>query len=187
MVPTTIKPLSLEEFLSLPETSPPSEYIDGEIIHKPMPQGKHSILQRELSFALTLAFKPERIAQAFPELRCTFAGRSLVPDVAVFRADRIPRDNDGQVANSFNLYPDWTIEILSPQQSQTRVIRNILHCLDNGTEMGWLLDPEESSIFVYEADRSVQLFENEEAVLPVPEFAKVVQLKVSEIFDWLKQ
>ena len=187
MVQTTIKPLSLEEFLGLPETSPPSEYIDGEIIPKPMPQGKHSILQRELSFALTLAFKSERTAQAFPELRCTFGGRSLVPDVAVFRTERIPRDNDGQVANSFNLHPDWTIEILSPKQSQTKVIRNILHCLDNGTEMGWLLDPEESFIFVYGADRSVQLFENVEVVLPVPEFAEAVQLKVSEIFDWLKQ
>jgi Uma2 family endonuclease len=187
MIKTTTKLLSLEEFLGLPETTPASEYIDGKIVHKAMPQGKHSILQRELSFALTLALKPERIAQAFPELRCTFGGRSIVPDIAIFRTQRIPRDHDGQVANVFNLHPDWTIEILSPQQSQTKVIRNILHCLDNGTEMGWLLDPEESFIFVYKADKSVQLFENVEVVLPVPEFAKAVQLKVSEIFNWLKQ
>ncbi len=187
MVQTASKLLALEDFLDLPETSPASEYVGGEIIQKPMPQGKHSILQRELSFALTLAFKPERIAQAFPELRCTFGGRSLVPDVAVFRTERIPHDNDGQVANAFNLHPDWTIEILSPKQSQTKVIRNILHCLDNGTQMGWLLDPEESFIFVYGADKSVQLFENVEVVLPVPEFAQAVQLKVSEIFAWLKE
>ena len=187
MIQTTTKLLSLEEFLGLPETSPASEYIDGEIIQKPMAQGKHSILQRELSFALTLALKPERIAQAFPELRCTFGGRSIVPDIAIFRTQRIPRDNDGQVANVFNLHPDWTIEILSPQQSQTKVIRNILHCLDNGTQMGWLLDPEELFIFVYKADKSVQLFENVEVVLPVPEFAKAVQLEVSEVFNWLKE
>lgn len=186
MVKTPLKSLSLEEFLCLPETSPASEYIDGEIIQKPMPQGKHSILQRELSFALTLAFRLEQTAQAFPELRCTFGGRSLVPDIAVFRTERIPRDNDGSVANSFDLQPDWTIEILSPKQSQTKVIRNILHCLDHGTEMGWLLDPEESLIFVYKADKSVELFEKTEVILPVPEFAKVVQLKVSEIFNWLK-
>ena len=187
MVQTPTKPLSLGEFLDLPETKPASEYIDGEILQKSIPQGKHSILQRELSFALTFAFKPERTAQAFPELRCTFGGRSIVPDIAVFRTERIPRDNDGQVANSFNLHPDWTIEILSPKQSQTKVIRNILYCLDNGTEMGWLLDPEESLIFVYGADKSVQVFEDLEAVLPVPEFAATVQLKVGEIFDWLKE
>ncbi|NEO47281.1 MAG: Uma2 family endonuclease, partial [Moorea sp. SIO4A3] len=83
--------LTLAEFLELPETKPASEYVNGQIQQKPMPQGKHSILQGELSFALTLALKPERTAQAFPELRCTFGGRSIVPDVAVFRTERIPR------------------------------------------------------------------------------------------------
>jgi len=183
---TATQPLTIGEFLDLPETTPASEYINGEILQKPMPQGKHSLLQRELSFAITVSLKPQRTAQAFPELRCTFGDRSIVPDIAVFRTERIPRDNDGQVANSFNLHPDWTIEILSPQQSQTQVIRNILHCLDNGTEMGWLLDPEASLIFVYRADKSVKLFENSEVVLPVPKFAEAVQLKVGEIFDWLK-
>jgi Uma2 family endonuclease len=186
MMKTQAKSLSLEHFLRLPETRPASEYINGEIIQKHKPQGKHSLLQRELTLALTLAFKPERVAQAFPELRCTLGIRSIVPDIAIFRTERIPRDNDGKIANSFNLPPDWTIEILSPQQSQTPVIRNILYCLDQGTEMGWLLDPDESLIFVYHADKSVQLWENREDMLPVPEFAKAVQLKVGEIFDWLK-
>ena len=84
MVQTPTKLLSLAEFRALPETEPASEYINGKIIQKPMPQGKHSIIQRELSFALTLAFRPTGIAQAFPELRCTFGDRSLIPDIAVF-------------------------------------------------------------------------------------------------------
>lgn len=36
---------SLEDFLQLPETKPASEYIDGRIYQKPMPQGEHSTLQ----------------------------------------------------------------------------------------------------------------------------------------------
>ncbi len=36
--------LSLQEFLQQPETKPASEYIDGEIIQKPMPKGRHSRL-----------------------------------------------------------------------------------------------------------------------------------------------
>ncbi len=186
MVQATTNMLTLEEFLELPETKPAREYINGTIIQKPMPQGKHSILQRELSFVLTATFRSDRMAQAFPELRCTFGGRSIVPDIAVFRTERIPRDSNGDVANLFNLHPDWTIEILSPNQSQTKVIRNILHCINNGTEMGWLLDGEESCIFVYGADKSVQVFEEAEMMLPVPEFAQKVRLTVGEIFDWLK-
>jgi Uma2 family endonuclease len=186
MVQSPPKLLTLEEFLELPETKPASEYIDGAIIQKPMPQGKHSILQRELSLALTTTLRSDKTAQAFPELRCTFGGRSIVPDIAIFRTQHIPRESNGDVANLFNLHPDWTIEILSPNQSHTKVVRNILHCIDHGTEMGWMLDPEEHCIFVYDSDKSVQLLDNNEMVLPVPKFAQTVQLRVGEIFDWLK-
>jgi len=186
MVIASTKPLTLTTFLNLPETKPAREYVNGKIIQKPMPQGKHSNLQRELSFFLTTAFRLNKTAQAFPELRCTFGDRSIVPDIAVFRSGRIPKENNGDIANVFNLHPDWIIEILSPNQSQTRVIRNILHCLDNGTEMGWLIDPDESCIFVYFANQSVREFIDPDRVLPTPEFFKGVELTVGELFSWLQ-
>jgi Uma2 family endonuclease len=40
--------ITLAEFLEKPDTKPASEYIDGEILQKPMPQGEHSVLQNEL-------------------------------------------------------------------------------------------------------------------------------------------
>jgi Uma2 family endonuclease len=49
---TAAQTLSLEEFLKLPETKPASEFINGEIIQKPMPQGKHSLIQFELCEAI---------------------------------------------------------------------------------------------------------------------------------------
>ena len=57
MVTTPSKPISLEEFLALPETKPASEYIDGKILQKPMPQGEHSTIQAELIIALNGALK----------------------------------------------------------------------------------------------------------------------------------
>ncbi|MBE9030485.1 Uma2 family endonuclease [filamentous cyanobacterium LEGE 11480] len=193
MVQTPTKPVTLAEFLELPETKPASEYVDGAVIQKPMPQGKHSILQRDLCFALTVAFKPTRLAQAIPELRCTFGDRSIVPDIVVFQESKIPRDANGEVSNTFDLAPDWTIffqkryanEILSPGQSSTKVTQNILHCLAHGTVMGWLIDPEEQLILVYDEQRSVQVFEASETVLPVPEFAAGLALTLGEVFGWL--
>ena len=184
MVQAPTKLLTLAEFLELPETKPASEYIDGAVIQKPMPQGEHSTLQGDLVSSLNGALKPSKVARAYPELRCTYpsgshptdvySGRSIVPDVSVFQWGQIPRQADGRVANTFNLAPDWTIEILSPGQSQSKVIRNILHCLECGTKMGWLLDSAESCIFVYDATKSVQVFEAAEAKLPVPKFAQAV-------------
>jgi Uma2 family endonuclease len=185
MVQTPTKSISLAAFLKLPETKPASEFVDGQIFQKPMPQGKHSTIQGDLCTAIEVALKPERIARAYPELRSTFGGRSTVPDVTVFAWERIPRDDDGKVANVFEIAPDWTIEILSPDQSQTKVVRNILHCLSNGTKMGWLIDPEEELVFVYFADRTLAVFEEKDCLLPVPDFAAAFKLTVGELFAWL--
>ena len=186
MVQTPTKPLTLNEFLSTPETKPASEFIDGEIIQKPMPQGKHSTLQLDLGSNINLALKTQRIARAYSELRCTFGGRSIVPDISVFIWEHIPRDLDGKVANLFEIAPDWTIEILSPDQNQTKVIRNILHCLSYGSQMGWLIDPNEEIVFVYFRDRTLVIFEDKSAVLPVPNFAEGFQLTVDQLFSWLE-
>lgn len=185
MVQIAAKPITLEDFLQLPETKPSSEYIDGQIIQKPMPQGKHSTIQTELSTAANLILKPRQIARAFSELRCTFGGRSIVPDVSIFTWQRIPRDQNGEVANVFPIAPDWTIEILSPDQSQTKVTKNILHCLNHGTQMGWLIDPAEQTIFVYLPQQQPQVFDELGNLLPLPFFAEKLSLRVQSVFGWL--
>jgi len=67
MIQTFIKPLSIDEFLKLPETKPACELIDGVAIPKPSPQGKHSTIQLDLGSSINLALKPQRIARAYSE------------------------------------------------------------------------------------------------------------------------
>ncbi|NJM49463.1 MAG: Uma2 family endonuclease [Alkalinema sp. RU_4_3] len=177
--------MTLEGFLELPETKPASEYIDGLVTQKPMPQGKHSRLQGELVSVINGVVKPQKVACAFPELRCTFGGRSTVPDIAVVAWGRIPLDESGEVANAFAIAPDWTIEILSPLQSQTKVTKNILHCLQYGTAMGWLIDPDEKSVLVYRPKQEIEVFDEVDLVLPVPGFAIGLRLTVGELFGLL--
>ncbi len=186
MVQTPTKQLTLEEFLKLPETKPASEYINGQIIQKPMPQGKHSKLQGKLVTTINNVVEKPKIALAFPELRCTFGGRSIVPDVTVFAWDRIPVDENGDIANIFPIYPDWTIEILSPDQKQTKVTGNILHCLQHGTKLGWLIDPDVRSILVYPSGQQPQLLQEATELLPVPELVPELKLTVGDIFSWLQ-
>jgi len=182
--------LSLEAFLKLPETKPAHEYINGQSIPKPMPQGKHSALQGELVSAINRLLKSQRVARAFPELRCTFGDRSIVPEVAVLTWPRIPRDQNGEIANAFPLAPDWTIEILSPDQNQTKVTKNILHCLKYGTQMGWLIDPAERTVLVYRPGQEIEVWENSDLSLPLPAFASQAAelgLSVKTLFSWLSE
>ena len=177
------QPLTLEEFLKLPETKPASEFINREIVQKPMPQGEHSLLQGELCEAINRVAKPQKIAIAFPELRCTFGGDAIVPDVAVFRWERIPVRPSGRIANGFEIHPDWSIEILSPDQSQTKVLGKLLHCSQHGTELGWLIDPEEESILVVFPEQRVQLLSGTAQLPSLSGLA--LELTVEQLFSWL--
>lgn len=68
---------------------------------------------------------------------------------------------------------------------ETKVTKNILYCLKYETQMGWLIDPEEQSVFVYLPDQATDVYDQPEARLPVPEFAKDFSLTVKELFGWL--
>ena len=185
MVQIQTKTLTLNEFLQLQETEPASEYINGQIVPKPMPQGEHSAIQTELASAINAVTRSKQIARAFTELRCTFGSRSIIPDISVFTWQQIPRQENGRVANIFTKPPDWAIEILSPDQNQTKVTKNILHCLNCRTQMGWLIDPQEQSVFIYLPDRQITVFDGLDVRLPVPEFAQDFELTVGELFNWL--
>jgi Uma2 family endonuclease len=181
---TTIsQPISLEEFLKLPEIKPGREYINGEIIQKPMPKGKHSRLQGKLCSVINEIAEADKIAYAFPELRCTFGGRSIIPDLAVFLWNNFPFGENGEIPDDFNLNPDWTIEILSPEQKPNRVIDNILHCLAFGGQLGWFIDPSDRSILVFFPQQQPQLFQGNDH-LPVLD-AIELELTVAQLFGWL--
>jgi len=194
MVQVPEKAIALLEFLKQPETKPACEYIDGKVIQKHKPQGKHSKLQGKLVTAINQRVEASKVALAFPELRCTFGGQSLVPDVTVFTWDRIPVDENGDIANVFAIAPNWTIEILSPDQSLTLVTGKILHCLNHGTSMGWLIDPKTRSLLIFPQGQQPQLQEDPDAcryadpcgIAPIPDLGIDLSLSVGEIFGWLK-
>lgn len=193
MVQTPAKSLTLEEFLALPETEPVSEFIDGQIIQKPMPKGRHSAIGTELPPAINQTLRTEKIARAFSELRCVFGDRAIVPDIAVFVWERIARDSDGKVANEFYAPPDWMIEILSPDQNQTKLVKKILHGFQHGTQMGWIINPDELSIFVYTPGTTEKFLTDfydmdaPDEQIDVPVFAKSLTLTVGQIFSWLEE
>jgi len=180
--PTNI--LSLEDFLALPETKPAKEYMNGEIYQKPMPQGKHSTLQSEIVTLINQRAKSERIAYAFPELRCTFAERSIVPDIAVFEWERIPVDRDGEIMNRITIAPDWIIEILSPDQSILEIIDKISFAIKNGAKLGWLIAPKERQVLVFQGDRLPET-KLGDMLLPVLNGLTDWQLTVTELFSLL--
>lgn len=183
MTQTINQSLSLSEFLSLPETKPASEYIDGKIYQKPMSQGDHSRIQYKLCNVINDIAEPAKIACAFPELRCTFGGRSIVPDVAVFQWSRLPLTETGDLVTRFEIAPDWAIEIASPGQTIALLLDKLIYCSQQGTSLGWLINVKEKIVFVIGEEQRINTFRGEDR-LPVLEGLDL-ELTVQEILSWL--
>lgn len=121
---------------------------------------------------------------ALPEFRCTFGGRSIVPDIAVIAWNRIQLNDREEPVDDFLEAPSWAIEILSPKQQATRVIDNLLHYLQYGCQLGWLLDPDDYSVLIFTPQRELQICRGDRA-LPVLDDIHLT-LTAEQVFAWLK-
>jgi Uma2 family endonuclease len=148
-VATAPKPLTLEEFLKLPEEEPALELADGEVTQKVSPKGQHSVLQGALFKLFDDSARHSKLALAFPELRSSFAGASRVPDVSLYRMGRIPRDAKGRVANDFFTPPDLVAEIVSPEQRVNTLVRRCLWFVNHGVQIALLVDPDDESVLLF--------------------------------------
>jgi Uma2 family endonuclease len=141
--------LTLEEFLALPERKPALEFEDGIVTQKPAPKLRHSRLQGKLAEDFNHFAEPRRLALAFPELRTTFAGSSVVPDVAVYRWERLRLNAAGELEDDCWESPDIAIEIVSPKQSVTALTRRCLWYVEHGVRMALLVDSQDRSVLVF--------------------------------------
>jgi len=65
-----------------------------------------------------------------------------------------------------------------------KVIGNILYCIENGSELGWLIDPDDESVLVFWRDRAPSLRQKNDVL---PALAEIeLELTVNQIFGWLK-
>ncbi|HEX8199666.1 MAG TPA: Uma2 family endonuclease [Isosphaeraceae bacterium] len=187
-LPRVREGLTLEEFLRRPEIDehPYLEYIDGRIEAKAKvsPQKKHSRLATRLITHLNQVAEPAGLGSAFVELRCTFAGRSIVPDVVFLLSEHILADKTGEIADETPLPPDIHIEIISPKQGVGTAAEKLLHATANGCPLGWLIHPYRKTIDVYRPGRPPErlaaagVLEGE----PVP---PGFRLPAAEVFGWL--
>jgi Uma2 family endonuclease len=178
--------ITLEEFLKLPEEKPYLEYIDGRIEAKVSPQKKHSRLTKRLVNCLDLWAESANLGEAFPELRCTFAGRSIIPDVVFLLREHIESDADGKLVNATWCPPDIHIEIISPDQSVKKAREKLAHSTAHGCPLGWLIHPEKRimTIDVHRPGRPAERLAAD-GVLEGEPTLPGFRLAVAQIFGWL--
>jgi Uma2 family endonuclease len=150
--------------------SPDREFVDGRIEERNLGEKEHSIIQRYLTFLFMLK-RAEWGAEVFPELRTQTKPRNFrVPDVLVMRAE-----------DKFERYvtqpPLIAIEILSPEDTLTRMREKAAEYRSFGIENIWIVDPESRIAYRYSGEALEEVRTGELAVPGSP-----IRVVLSEMF-----
>lgn len=149
MASTTLVPI--EEFLANINTKyERTEYVDGVLIEKPVPNRPHGRLQ--LWFGHLLArYRPEYIAAS--EVHSRVSPRQVrIPDIFVSRTSQCSSVQRRGVSLG-ERYPETpyvlTVEILSPEDRLGATLAKCEIYHEWGVPYCWVLDPEKRHAWIY--------------------------------------
>ncbi|GAB4333308.1 MAG: Uma2 family endonuclease [Dehalococcoidia bacterium] len=150
--------LTLEEFLALPETKPPSEYIVGEVRQKASPNAIHGALAGELARILGNYLTETGAGRAFAEMRhySEELNRAYLPDVSVVLE---PRAGEAMRQRVVGWPPDVAIEILSPDDRAMAIVDKVEMYQALKVPLTLLVDPEERTIREYRPGQAARVYQ----------------------------
>jgi Uma2 family endonuclease len=147
--------LTLEEFLALPETEPPCEFFDGEVVQKMSPNIPHSALaamlgSRFIEWAAT--HEPSLVGVEGRHIS-PFHNKAYLPDVHLTKHSRLAGH---ETESPLSVTPDVAVEILSPDDRPSDVLRRVELYQELHVPVFLLVDPAERSVREYRAGRLAQ-------------------------------
>lgn len=57
------------------------------------------------------------------------------------------------------LCPDFVVELMSPQDSLERTRAKLQEYIDNGAQLGWLINPRQQQVEIYRRDRPIEILD----------------------------
>jgi Uma2 family endonuclease len=101
----------------------------------------------------------------------TFAlpnGARRSPDASWVKRERWDSLTKRQKEGFAPICPEFVVELRSPTDRLTHVRNKIVEYLENGASLGWLIDPFERRVYVYQPDHEVVILQNPETVSGEP-------------------
>lgn len=109
-------------------------------------------------------------------------GADRSPDGSWVRKSRLAALTHEQKLKFLPLCPDFVIELLSPTDALAVTQAKMSEYIENGAQLGWLIDPEVRKIHVYRSRQAVVVLENTAEIAADPELPGFV-LDLREIWE----
>lgn len=138
----------------------------GELIIMPPTGGETSNRNAEITFQVQSWTRQDQTGVAF-DSSCGFKlpnGAIRSPDAAWVRRVRLAVLTREQKQAFLPLCPDFVIELRSPTDSLQALQDKLQEYLDNGAQLGWLIDPLTRRVHVYLPQHQPQVIETPSTV-----------------------
>ncbi len=178
-------PMTLHEFLALPDNGMERELIRGELKEKPMTfrNKEHATIVMTLGYQLLLwrnAQSPVQGLVSGGEAGCLLHKNTVVGiDVAYFSQETL----DAQSGDTTLLEgaPLLAIEVLSPSDKQQDIGEKVSLYLSAGTAMVWVVDPQFRIVTVHRPGAKPQPY-NEDGIVTGEPVLPGLSIAVADIF-----
>ncbi|MEO6051052.1 MAG: Uma2 family endonuclease [Pyrinomonadaceae bacterium] len=87
-------------------------------------------------------------------------GATYAPDAAWIKLERIEKFSAKELEKFLPLCPDFVIELRSSSDNLKELQDKMLEYIENGAALGWLIDRKNKRIYVYRADKEVEVLKN---------------------------
>jgi Uma2 family endonuclease len=82
------------------------------------------------------------------------------PDTAWVRRSRLATLTREQKRKFIPLCPDFVVELRSPTDRLSTVQAKMQEYMENGAQLGWLIDPEERCVYIYQSSGHMECLES---------------------------
>jgi Uma2 family endonuclease len=91
-------------------------------------------------------------------------GAKRSPDAAWIKRERWESLSEKEQEGFAPLCPNFVVELRSPDDSLWVLQEKMAEYIENGAQLGWLLDPKARRVYIYRPGASVELLDNPETI-----------------------
>ena len=157
--------LSDEEFLQLCQENPELRIemnARGELVIMPPTGMKTGVRNGVFNFHFVEWAKRDGSGVAFDSSTMFTLpnGAKRSPDASWVKRERWDALTEKQQEGTGPLCPDFVVELRSPSDRLSVLQEKMQESLNNGVQLGWLIDPIDKQIYIYRPDQSVEVLED---------------------------
>jgi Uma2 family endonuclease len=87
-------------------------------------------------------------------------GAKRSPDVSWMPREKYETLSPAERRKFARIVPDFVIELLSPSDDLAETQAKMAEYIENGVRLGWLIDPDKRTVYVYRANGEVETIKN---------------------------